>query len=82
MSKRSRPTSVSHSRACRISDHLLEKSNGHWQPDNRSNYIFGPSLPMAEENIAKAIPQLVTDLSRKAGGGPICAPDPSSALCR
>lgn len=62
-----------------IEDHLLTKRNGHWRPNNRDHYRFGHSLPVTEKDLSAQVKRLITDLSKHAGSGPICAHANSTA---
>jgi hypothetical protein len=55
-----------------IQDHLLKFRNGEIKPNHRDDFLYGNSIPIREEDIGAKMDRLITDLSAKAGGGPIC----------
>lgn len=60
-----------------VQDHLLHSKNGEEKPNHRDNYLHGNSLPIKQEEIVVTVEKLITDLSKRAGGGPTCrCPDP------
>jgi hypothetical protein len=55
-----------------VQDHLLQSKNGDVKPNHRDDYLHGNSLPIKQEDIALTVERLIADLSKRAGGGPIC----------
>ena len=55
-----------------MQDHLLKSKNGDTKPNHRDEYLFGNSLPIKEADITNTVEKLVSDLSKRAGGGPTC----------